>query len=141
MKTRIRDMLVIAAALIVGAASPAPAAWAAELLVVSQPNCSYCKAWDIEVGSVYARTDEARIAPLRRVRLDALAGSAYRFQEPVLYAPTFVLLDGATEIGRITGYSDASMFWGMLNQLLRKLAPESRAVTKTVANRSAHPDG
>lgn len=134
-------MLLLAAALIASVAFSVPAAMAAELLVVSQANCSYCKAWDIEVGSVYARTDEARIAPLRRVRLDELAGKPYLFKEPVLYAPTFVLLDGTAEVGRITGYSDASMFWGMLNQLLRKLAPETRAHTKTVAKRSPHPDG
>ena len=134
-------MVFAAAVLIARVVSSISAATAAELLVVNQPNCPYCKAWDMEVGSVYERIDEARIAPLRRVWLDELAGKPYRFNEPVLYAPTFVLLDGTVEIGRITGYSDASMFWGMLNLLLRKVGPATPAATKTVANRSANPDG
>lgn len=141
MKTPIRAILFAVAALIAGIGFAVPAARAGELLFVGQPNCPYCKAWDLEVGSVYARTDEAKIAPLRRMRLDALAGKPYRFKEPVLYAPTFVLLDGTAEVGRITGYSDASMFWGMLNQLLLKVRPEAPIPTQTVANRSAYPDG
>lgn len=138
MITSIRTVLIAVAAIIAAAGSVIPAQ-AAELLYVSQANCPYCKAWDIEVGSVYSKTGEARIAPLRRVSIEALDDDAYRFREPVRYAPTFVLLERNAEVGRITGYSDASMFWGMLNLLLLKIQPDAPAAMQPIANRSGTP--
>lgn len=136
-----RAIIIAATAIVAGVAFFISAAGAAELLAVGQRNCPYCKAWEIEVGSVYAKTNEGKLAPLRRIRIDELASAAYAFNEPVIYAPTFVLLNGETEIGRITGYSDASMFWGLLNVLLRKGEPDAPTATKKVGNRSSKSDG
>ena len=32
----------------------------------------------------------------------------------------FLVVDGSREVGRITGYADDSMFWGLLGDLLRR---------------------
>lgn len=133
MKPLARAILALAA-LTLGVAGLGSAAQAVELLVVGQRNCAACKAWEMDVGSVYARTDEGERAPLRRIRIEDLSGAGFRFRSPVVAAPTFVLLDGKAEIGRITGYSDAAAFWGSLNALLRKVRPdyppqETRTVT------------
>jgi hypothetical protein len=101
---------------------PSGASQAAELLVVTRPNCPYCKAWEIQVGSVYDKTEEGRAAPLRRIPIEDIAGAAYVLEEPVLYTPTFVLLDEEMEVGRIVGYSDEAAFWGLLDELLTRLA-------------------
>lgn len=37
------------------------------------------------------------------------------------YAPTFVLVDGGREVGRITGYMSQDAFWGLLGAMTRDL--------------------
>lgn len=101
--------------------------YAAELLFVDRASCPYCRAWKIEVGSVYGKTLESRIAPLRRVEIDEIGRVPYAFKEPVLYTPTFVLIDRNLEIGRIVGYSDEAAFWGQLHELLQRLEPDRPA--------------
>jgi hypothetical protein len=93
---------------------------AAELVAVMRTDCPFCKAWDIEVGRVYERTQEGRIAPLRRIDIGNVGETPYEFSEPVRYTPTFILVDGRREKDRIVGYSDESMFWGLLSGLLSK---------------------
>jgi len=94
---------------------------AAELVAVMRTDCPYCKAWDIEVGRVYERTQEGRIAPLRRIDIGNVGDASYQVSEPVRYTPTFILVDDdGREKGRIVGYSDESMFWGLLSGLLSK---------------------
>ena len=46
------------------------AAEPAELVMFWEPGCSWCQAWEREVGEIYPRTPEAEVAPLRRVRLE-----------------------------------------------------------------------
>jgi hypothetical protein len=96
-------------------------AQAAELLMVSNSTCPYCKAWEIEVGSIYDKTAESKSAPLRRIDIKLIATMPFVFKEPVPYTPTFILLDKDVEVGRIVGYSDDATFWGLLNERLSKL--------------------
>lgn len=119
-------LLIGAAVLVIMSIVPVRAD-AAELVAVGRASCPYCKAWEIEVGAIYGRTPEARIAPLRRIDIDAVGNLPYRLREPVLYAPTFIVIDGGIEIGRIVGYSDEANFWGELDEVLAKLKPERRA--------------
>lgn len=96
------------------------AAGAAELLMFERAGCPYCLRWDREVAPVYALTPEGKRAPLRRVNLDegqpkdALAA-------PVRFTPTFVLMDEGREVGRITGYMNDAMFWGLLGKMVERL--------------------
>lgn len=97
---------------------------AAELLMFEQPGCSWCRRFDAEIGPIYAKTDEGRQAPLRRV---ALGGDTapLTLAAPVRFTPTFVLVDDGREIGRITGYMSEDAFWGLLGGLTGRLASGS----------------
>ena len=99
-------------------ASAAPAA-AMELLMVERPGCAWCARWTREVGPVYAKTEEGRRAPLRRIDIYA-APAGVDLKAPLLFTPTFVLADQGREIGRITGYADDGMFWGLLGAMIAK---------------------
>lgn len=93
---------------------------AAELVMVERDGCVWCARWNAEVAPGYAKSDEGQRAPLRRMRLeDGL--TSLRLKEPVRFTPTFILIDGDREIGRIIGYLDNAMFWGLLEQLLAKI--------------------
>ena len=88
------------------------------LLMFDADDCPYCKQWETEVGVVYPRTAEGRLAPLQRRPLhdaDALSAS---LSKPVRFTPTFVLLRDGLEAGRITGYPGEAHFWGLLGELL-----------------------
>jgi thioredoxin-related protein len=88
---------------------------AAALIMVDDPACGYCVRWNKEVGRGYARTAEGRAAPLRRVRRDSRALADFA---PVIYTPTFILVRGGREVGRITGYPGQLYFWEELSNLM-----------------------
>lgn len=96
----------------------AASALAAELVVYRRDGCPFCGRFEREVAPVYAKTREGGRAPLRRVDLPAGGISGAGLAEPVIATPTFVLVDRGREIGRITGYLNDDMFWGLLGQLL-----------------------
>jgi thioredoxin-related protein len=97
-------------------------ATASELVMFERDGCAWCQRWNKEIGAIYDRTQEAQRLPLRRVNLDRQAAGV-TLKEPVRYSPTFVVVDGGAEVGRITGYSNDDSFWGLLGALLGKLAP------------------
>jgi thioredoxin-related protein len=97
-------------------------ATASELVMFERDGCAWCQRWNKDIGANYDRTQEAQRAPLRRVNLDRQAAGV-TLKEPVRYTPTFVVVDGGAEVGRITGYSNDDSFWGLLGALLGKLPP------------------
>ncbi len=103
---------------------------AAELVMFEDRGCSWCARFDLEIGPIYARTDEARRAPLRRVDLDSGMPAELAHLAPVRFTPTFVLLEDGREVGRIQGYPGEMHFWGLLGMLLERL-PERAAVSAT----------
>lgn len=107
------------AAALLAAATPVGAA---ELLMVERTGCLWCQRWLAQVGPVYPKTEEGRAAPLRRADLDRMPADV-RLAAPVVFTPTFVLVEDGRELGRITGYADDAMFWGLLGALLKKSAP------------------
>ena len=44
---------------------------AAELLMFTRKGCPWCAKFEAEVGRIYPQTDEGRLAPLRRIDIDA----------------------------------------------------------------------
>lgn len=100
-------------------------AWAeaAILLYVREAGCPWCRQWDQRIGPIYPNTKEARRAPLREIdrRDPALAGLG--LVAPILYTPTFVLLVGGREAGRIEGFAGEDFFWGQLERLMAKAPP------------------
>ena len=95
---------------------------AAELLMFSQGGCPSCVRWDREVGSIYDKTAEAAILPLRRIDIARQTASNVTLSSRILYTPTFVVVDGSREVGRITGYIHDDAFWGLLGSLAGKIA-------------------
>ncbi len=96
---------------------------AAELIMFETSLCEWCEAWDQDVGVVYHKTEEGRLAPLRRVEHHGPRPAGLGAVGPVVYTPTFVLVDRGRELGRITGYPGEDHFWGLLGVLLQRLGP------------------
>lgn len=101
-----------------GVSAPAVAA---ELVMFGSPHCPWCEAWEGEVGAIYPKTAEGRLAPLRRVDIDRPRPPELAEIDPVVFTPTFVLLVEGREVGRILGYPGEAHFWGLLGALLRQV--------------------
>ena len=101
---------------------------AAELVMFQQGGCVWCARWDREVGLVYDKTAEAKLLPLRRVDISQQTSAGVTLAARVIYTPTFVVVEGGREIGRITGFINDEAFWGLLDALAAKLErpPEPR---------------
>ena len=89
--------------------------------MVEQQACEWCEVWDAEVGIVYNKTKEGRIAPLRRIDIHDPMPRDLEFIRGLVFTPTFVLIDKGEEIGRILGYPGEDFFWGLLQKLMEKL--------------------
>jgi hypothetical protein len=95
-------------------------AWAAELIMVEQRGCLYCKMWHEDVGpEEYSRAAEGVFAPLRRIDLHAPRPEDITFASPLRITPTFVLVDDGRELARMEGYPGEDFFWGLLDRMLK----------------------
>lgn len=102
----------------------APAATAAELIMLERPGCGWCLRWNQEIAPAYPKTAEGRQAPLRRVDVTEpwpadLAGVATD-----RYTPTFIVVENGSEIARLRGYPGEDFFWPLLAEMLARLAPQ-----------------
>ena len=92
-----------------------------KLLMITADYCIYCQIWEKEIGEIYPKTDISKSFPLERIELDE-----YLFDNDIndtdnyetKITPTFVFYRGNNEIGRITGYSSAEMFWWQVEEIL-----------------------
>ncbi|WP_240471604.1 thioredoxin domain-containing protein [Neomegalonema perideroedes] len=116
--------LALGAALAAGALLGAGKAEAAELLMFEDPGCIYCEKWRREIGPIYPRTREGQIAPIRFLPKSGPRPPGLNVG-PIIYSPTFVLVERGQEIGRIVGYPGPQFFWGMLARNLERLPPSS----------------
>ncbi len=101
-------------------------AGAAELWMFEEQGCYWCETWLEEIGPVYPKTWESKVAPLRRIDITDPVPEGVSLQRSIQYTPTFVLIENGREIGRIEGYPGEDFFWALLDQMLEKL-PEGRA--------------
>lgn len=85
--------------------------------MVEQHGCHYCEKWDAEIAEIYPKTQEGRIAPLRRVDLRALPEDIEFTSRPV-FTPTFVLVEDGKELGRMEGYAGDEFFWFLLQKMM-----------------------
>ena len=94
-----------------------------KLLMITADYCIYCQIWEKEIGKIYPKTDISKSFPLERIELDE-----YLFDNDINEAnnyetkitPTFVFYRGNNEIGRITGYSSAELFWWQVDEILER---------------------
>jgi len=110
---------------------------ALELVMVERPGCPWCARWNHDVAPVYDKTPESRTAPLTRVDIDELAAHSLindkpiALTKPVRLTPTFLLIENGQEVGRITGYMNDDMFWGLLDKLI---AESQRAMSRDTSS-------
>ena len=88
------------------------------LLMVTDKACPYCKAWENDVGKIYPKTELAEQFPLIRMTAGETASEFGTHLEKVRGTPTFIFLKDDLEIGRIEGYSDAEMFWWLVDDII-----------------------
>jgi hypothetical protein len=98
---------------------------AAELVMFEDPGCPWCRRWHAEIGPGYPRTEEGRLAPLRRVDIKDQARAGVALKQPVTATPTFVLVEDGSEVGRLVGYPGHDFFYGLLGEVLARL-PKDR---------------
>jgi len=96
-------------------------ALSAELLMLEQVGCFWCEKWDKEIGLIYPKTDEAKIAPLRKVNIHEPWPKDLEGINVGPFTPTFVVVNNGKEIGRMRGYAGDEFFWTLLDELLNKL--------------------
>lgn len=109
---------VSATAFAAGAMLIASPGQAAELVMVERPGCHYCIEWKRVIGPVYPKTDAGEYAPLKVVDISEDAPFAGGYDQPIVYTPTFVIVDNGKEVGRILGYTGEDFFWPILEKLL-----------------------
>jgi hypothetical protein len=106
------------------------AADAAELVMYRRDGCPYCARWDREIGPIYSKTEISRRAPIRMVNLSRDRDLPIK-HGPIIFTPTFVLVENGQEVGRMEGYTGDEFFWVRLANLLAMLpqqAPKGASV-------------
>lgn len=103
----------------------AVSAQAAELLMVEEAGCVFCKKFNDEIAPAYPNTTEGKLAPLRRIDLANGWPDDLSTIEPETLTPTFILVENNQELGRLYGYQGDEFFWYLLGELLEKLDTET----------------
>ena len=89
-----------------------------KLLMITADYCIYCQIWEKEIGKIYPKTDISENFPLERIKLDEHSISSDLDNYGTKITPTFIFFKEKEEIGRITGYSSAEMFWWQVDEIL-----------------------
>lgn len=100
---------------------------AAELIMMEQDGCHWCERWHEEIGEIYPKTDEGKLAPLRLVDIhDPIPDDLSNIRVD-RFTPSFVLVENGEEIGRIRGYPGDELFWWLLSDLIKQLPQENES--------------
>ena len=95
------------------------------LIYIYSPECGACRKFDREVGQMYSKTDESPTLPLERVLIDDWQADRHQLVEcasaEVIGTPTFLQIRNCKELDRITGYSDAELFWLGLRRMINRI--------------------
>jgi len=91
------------------------------LMMVEELGCPWCDRWKAEIGPIYPKTVEGRIAPLIKVMIHDVPSQNITLTSPPVYTPTFILLNDGQEVGRIEGYQSDEFFWWFMETMIKKL--------------------
>jgi thioredoxin-related protein len=127
----LQKSIVIALAALTLSLSGLTLARASELVMFERAGCVWCQRWDRAIAPIYAKTDEAKLLPLRRIDIDRQSAEGIILAAPVRFTPTFVVVDQGREVGRIIGYANDESFWGLLATLAARIDPHYRAPNRT----------
>ena len=116
LKSKKRDLVLL---LIVFFLLPLKSSFAeSKLLMITADYCVYCQIWEKEIGKIYPKTDISKNFPLEKIELDEQSISSDLDNYGTKITPTFIFFKEKEEIGRITGYSSAEMFWWQVDEIL-----------------------
>ena len=91
------------------------------LMMVEELGCPWCERWKAEIGPIYPKTAEGRIAPLFKVMIHDPLADTITLKSPPVYTPTFILSNDGQEVGRIEGYQSDEFFWWFMETMIKKL--------------------
>ena len=98
------------------------------LIYIYSPECGACRQFDREVGPIYEKTTESLALPLERVLIDDWQADRHQLVEcasaEVIGTPTFLQIRDCQELDRITGYSDAELFWLGHRRMMNRIASD-----------------
>lgn len=94
---------------------------AARLVLLERADCPWCRRWWREVGPAWDRSDLGARAPLRRVDVAQPIPDDLGFLRNTRFTPSFILVAGGRELGRMIGYQGDLFFWQQAEMLLRNL--------------------
>ena len=121
----ILKMLIVATVLLM--ATPA---FAAELLMIHNPDCGFCRAFMEQVEPTYGETPEGKALPLRVLDVTRLGDVRWirdnhkaGLIDPIEGTPTFIIWDGE-EFDRIAGYGGKDWFYTNLRVILEDFLGE-----------------
>lgn len=134
--THAAALLLVLAALVAGAttiplhasADTAARSDSSVLIYIYSPECGACRQFDREVGPIYEKTAESVALPLERVLIDDWQADRHQLVEcasaEVIGTPTFLQIRDCQELDRITGYSDAELFWLGHRRMMNRIASD-----------------
>ena len=88
------------------------------LVYVFSDHCVFCKAWERDVGRLYEDTEYAKKAPLFKMEISLFSEHFTDVTPNVSVTPTFILMSGNDEVGRIVGYQNRDMFFLALSEYI-----------------------
>ena len=88
------------------------------LVYVFSDHCVFCKAWERDVGRLYGDTEYAKKAPLFKIDISLVNKHFADVTPKVSGTPTFILMNGNDEVGRIVGYQNRDMFFWALSEFI-----------------------
>lgn len=91
---------------------------ALRLIYVFSEKCVFCKAWEREVGSIYGDTEYGEKAPLFEINISLFSTHFADVKPKISGTPTFILMNGNHEVGRIVGYKNHNMFFWALSEYI-----------------------
>lgn len=113
-----RRGLLLASVALLAARGIAAEPEALQLVMIERDDCPWCRAWHREIGPGYPQSAEGRLAPLRRVDLNAPWPADLPRFAAIRYTPTFILMACGREIARLVGYAGADFFYPQLAERL-----------------------
>lgn len=94
------------------------------LMMVEEDTCPWCAQWHEEIGPIYPKTQEGKIAPLVRQDIYTILPQGVTTTQGLHFTPTFILLRDGQEIDRIEGYPGEDFFWSLLNMMLQRASED-----------------
>lgn len=91
------------------------------LMVIEVQGCFTCDLVHRHIAPAYARTPQAREAPLGYVDLNTVEEDALGLSSPVTIVPTIVLMQDGREVSRLAGYMGPDIFLQAVEHMLAQV--------------------